>query len=79
MGILRLWSFGEEVSPVMNDALGRILAALFAFLTFCYFLITEQAMQQDNMAQTYLTSAVVEFVDNARSSGKITAQSYEDL
>lgn len=63
----------------MNDALGRILAALFAFLTFCYFLITEQAMQQDNMAQTYLTSAVVEFVDNARSSGKITAQSYEDL
>lgn len=63
----------------MTDALGRIIASLFFVLAICYFLITAQAMAQENMSQTYLTAAVVEFVDNARSSGKITTSSYEDF
>lgn len=63
----------------MSDAFGRIVSSVFVVLAVCYFLITARAMEQENTFQTYLNSAVVEFVDNAKSSGKITAESYEEL
>lgn len=61
------------------DAFGKILAYTFSILMIGYFVITVRGLNQDDLAQTYLNSAVIEFVDDARSSGKITARSYTDL
>lgn len=63
----------------MEDSVGRIIAGVFGVLLLFYLPILCLSIKKDNTAQAYMDNAVVEFVDNARATGKITDESYEEL
>ncbi len=63
----------------MGDVLGRIFMAIFGSILLFIMPVVLIAQKQDLLAQTYIDNAVVEFVDNARASGKITYRAYEQL
>ncbi len=63
----------------MQDILGRVMLVVAG--CYCLFILPVMiiASKQDNLKQSYIDSAVTEFVDNARASGKITPEAYERL
>lgn len=63
----------------MQDIVGKFFAIIFGSTILFLMPVTIMALKQDNTAQTYINDAVVEFVDNARTSGKITADDYRHL
>ncbi len=63
----------------MGDVLGKIFSAFFGLIIMFIVPVMIIAQKQDTLRQSYIDNAVVEFVDNARSSGKITPQAYENL
>ena len=63
----------------MEDAVGRMVAIIGSvFILFLLPLIIV-TQKMDNTSQAYIDKAVVEFVDNARSTAVLTARSYEKL
>lgn len=63
----------------MGDILGKIFAAIFGCVVMFIVPVMIIAQKQDSIAQNYIDNAVVEFVDNAKTAGKITPQAYEKL
>ncbi len=63
----------------MGDVLGRIFMAIFGCILLFIMPVLLIAQKQDVLAQEYIDNAVVEFVDNARATGKITPRAYEKL
>ncbi len=63
----------------MNDILGRLASFLLSAIVLFIVPIMLIAVKQDDTKQTIIDDAVVEFVDNARASGQITAQSYQRM
>ena len=63
----------------MGDILGKIFAAIFGCVVMFIVPVMIIAQKQDSIAQNYIDNAVVKFVDNAKTAGKITPQAYEEL
>lgn len=63
----------------MSDIVGRIAVAIFGIIMLFIMPVVVIAQKQDSLAQNYIDNAVVEFVDNARATGKITPRAYEQL
>ena len=63
----------------MGDILGKFIVIIFGTLFIFFVPITIIALKQDNASQAYIDNAVVEFVDNARASGRITPNAYESM
>ncbi len=63
----------------MGDVLGRVAMTFFGLIIMFIVPVMLIAQKQDTVRQNYIDNAVVEFVDNARSSGKITPEAYENL
>jgi len=63
----------------MNDIAGRIFAIIFGSVFLFIVPIAGIAVKQDNISQTVIDNAIVCFVDNARSTGKITESGYEEM
>lgn len=63
----------------MEDSLGRLIAGILSVLVMVYLPVMSIAQKQENTKQSFIDNAVVEFVDNARATGKITDDGYEEL
>lgn len=63
----------------MNDIIGKFAVIIFGIPFVFYIAIAIIALKMDNMSQTYIDNAVVEFVDNARASARITPEAYENM
>ena len=63
----------------MEDILGKVVSIIFGCVLMFIVPIMLIAQKQDTIAQSYMDNATVEFVDNARTSGKITPEAYEQL
>ena len=63
----------------MSDTLITIVAILLAAILMFIFPLMSVAERSDDMSQLAVQTAVTEFVDNARSVGKITADNYNKL
>ena len=63
----------------MYDILGRLASFLLSAVVLFIVPIMLIAVKQDDTKQTIIDDAVIEFVDNARASGQITAQAYQTL
>lgn len=63
----------------MHDIIGKFAIIFFGIPLMFYFAITFIAVKMDNTSQSYIDNAVVEFVDNARATAKITPEAYEDM
>ena len=63
----------------MGDILGKFVVIIFGTLFLFFVPLTIIALKQDNASQSYIDNAVVEFVDNARASGRITPNAYEKM
>lgn len=63
----------------MSDILGKVFVAFMAAYIMFIFPVMLIATKQDDLKQTYIDSAVTEFVDNARGAGKITPEAFDTL
>lgn len=63
----------------MGDILSKIVGAVLGCIVLFIAPVMLIAQKQDSIAQNYINNAVVEFVDNAKTSGKITPEAYEEL
>ena len=63
----------------MGDILGKFVVILFGTMFLFFVPLTIIALKQDNAAQSYINNTVVEFVDNARASGRISPEAYEKM
>lgn len=63
----------------MGDTVVTIIAIFLAAILMFVFPLMSTADRNDDVAQTAVQSAVVEFVDNVRTTGKITTQEYSAL
>lgn len=63
----------------MNDIIGKFAIIIFGIVLIFFVPVTIIALKQDNTAQSYIDNAVVEFVDNARATARITPQAYEKM
>lgn len=63
----------------MGDVLGKIFVGIFGCILMFIVPVLLIAQKQDTVSQSYIDNAVVEFVDNARTAGKITPAAYEKL
>ena len=63
----------------MQDVLGRLVTFLFGSILLFMVPLTIILMKQDDIKQTIIDDAVVEFVDNARASGEITPLAYQQM
>lgn len=63
----------------MSDTLITIVAILLAAILMFLFPLLAVSEQSDNIAQLSVQSSTTEFVDNARSIGKITMDDYTTL
>lgn len=63
----------------MNDVLGKFAVIIGGVILVFFIPLTIISLKQDNTSQTYIDNAVVEFVDNARASARITPTAYEKL
>ncbi len=60
----------------MGDSLGRLASFFLSAVVFFIVPITIIALKQDDMKQTMVNDAVVEFVDESRAAGQITYNNY---
>lgn len=63
----------------MEDALGRIVAIIASVFVLFFLPMIIVTQKMDNTAQAYIDNAVVEFVDNARATGVVSAAAYEKM
>lgn len=63
----------------MTDIFGRLFTFLFGTIFLFMVPLTIVNLKLDDVRQTEIDDAVVEFVDNARASGKITDTAYRTL
>lgn len=63
----------------MGDSLITIIAIMLASILMFVFPMMSMAERNDDVSLSTVQSAVVEFVDNARTTGKITNESYDTL
>lgn len=56
-----------------------MIAGFLAIVTLIFMPVMNVALQADNVSQNVIDNAVQEFVDDSRSSGKITAHEYEKM
>jgi hypothetical protein len=63
----------------MGEAFGRVVAIVFGILILLYIPLLIVGLKADNTSQAYIDNAVVEFVDNARATAKISPEAYEHL
>ena len=63
----------------MGEAFGRVVAIVFGILILLYIPLLIVGLKADNTSQAYIDNAVVEFVDNARATAKISPEAYERL
>jgi len=61
----------------MDDIIGRIAVIFLGALLMFFVPTTIVSVKADHNAQTYIDNATVEFVDNVRTTGKITGSEYE--
>lgn len=63
----------------MGDVLGKVFVAIFGCILMFIVPVMLITQKQDTVSQSFIDNAVVEFVDNAKATGKITPSSYEKL
>lgn len=63
----------------MGDIYGKFVVILLAAVMLFYVPVTIISLKQDTTAQSYINDAVTEFVDDARATGKISGNSYENF
>ncbi len=63
----------------MDDILGRLFIIFVGIAILFYVPVTIMAKKQDTTAQSYIDNAVTEFVDNARTTSRITEDAYENM
>lgn len=63
----------------MGDILGRVAAIIFGCFILFIAPIVIIAQKQDAITQNYIDDAVVEFVDRARTTARISPFAYESL
>ncbi len=63
----------------MEDSFGRLFTFIFGTILLFMAPLTIIMVKQDDVKQTLIDDAVVEFVDNARASGEITPTSYSQF
>lgn len=63
----------------MGDTIGKIFMGIFGCILMFIVPVMLIAQKQDTVSQSYIDNAVVEFVDNARTAGKISPEAYEKL
>lgn len=63
----------------MDDILGRIIMPFAIVLALIIVPVLDIALKADESSQKIIDNAVQEFVDNSRSSGKVTASEYEKM
>ena len=63
----------------MSDTLVTVVAILLAATLMFIFPLLAVSEQSDSISQLTVQTATTEFVDNCRSSGKITMENYEKL
>lgn len=63
----------------MSESFGRIVAIVMGVLIMFYLPLLVIGLKADNTTQAQIDNAVVEFVDNARATGRISPEAYEHL
>jgi len=63
----------------MDDFLGRLAAGIFAIFVLFFLPLTTISLKNENTAQAYIQNEIVRFVDDARATGSISKEAYEDL
>lgn len=63
----------------MGDSFGRVVAIVCGVLALFFLPLLIIGLKSDNTAQALIDNEVVEFVDNARATAKITPEAYENL
>lgn len=63
----------------MNDIIGKFAIIIAGVILVFFIPLTIISLKQDNTTQSYIDNAVMEFVDNARASARITPKAYEKL
>jgi len=63
----------------MNDIIGKLAIIIIGIPLVFFTMLTIISLKQDNTSQSYIDNAVVEFVDNARASARISPTAYEKL
>lgn len=61
----------------MDDFFGRMVAIFVLVIAIVFLPICALAIKQENTTRSMIETYVTEFVDNARTTGKITAEEYE--
>lgn len=62
-----------------SDSFGKVVAIIITVLAIFFVPLLIITMKMDNTSQAAIETAVVKFVDNVRTTGKITAGAYESL
>lgn len=63
----------------MSDTLITVIAIFLAAILMFLFPLMSVAERSDDMSQLAVQTAVTEFVDSSRATGKVTAESYQAL
>lgn len=63
----------------MGEAFGRVVSVVFGILVLFFLPLLILGLKADNIAQARIDNAIVEFVDNARATAKISSEAYERL
>lgn len=63
----------------MGESFGRVVAIVFGILVLFFLPLLILGLKADNIAQARIDNAIVEFVDNARATAKISPEAYESL
>ena len=61
----------------MEDSLGKTFAIICSVFVLIYLPLLCLALHTDNISQSKIDNSVTKFVDDVRSTGKITADKYE--
>ena len=63
----------------MDDIFGRIVAGILAAFVLIFLPLTVVSLKNENTAQAYIQNEIVRFIDDARATGSISVEAYEDL
>ncbi len=61
----------------MSDFFGRLVSVFVAVIAIVFIPIIAMAVRTENTKRSMIETYATEFVDNARATGKITAEEYE--
>jgi hypothetical protein len=63
----------------MSDIIGKFTVIILGAVLLFYLPVMIYAVKMDNTSQSYIDNAVMEFVDDARASARITPEAYEEM